>query len=852
MRLRCGFSGGQRRVRGGWNTPIGAARLILSLAILFGVGVPAVAQDAETLPQDISESDDDEVGLGTGSESALTIDGLIIARSKLDDVPFTGAGRNPNNAANNGALQPFIAFGTKDLQGDDVSFGARATLRGDIFDQPVEISAFFMAPMLNEGTRINLGNDFQRTLVGAPSNPANTNAVFHPENDPGADINSTNSEDIFAMSVRHQTQLFGGEVNVVKPFGIPGLLFGPRAIYFGEELGVTAIEERDDVPGVTAPLTPDSTPDRDQVSVRTDNWLLGFQAGLQGMFNLSDDLRVGGSVKAGIYNNIVNRRRTFFSLDTTNSTTRGQDSTEKDDVLAYAVEVNPRIELRVADGVFLSAAGNFLWLDNVSEATSHFATVTDLDDRDARANGDVFFYGGSLGLTMELDTLASSSAFGDGSPSLLPDGPAEGASLTELEERIAELESSTARKGNSKLSFEVSGWINRMIMGWDDGAESDAYIVDNVASRSRLEFNGAAKIARGWSAGYYLSLGIDDIASNDVDQLNSAGEQQIEVRHSAWWVRSNKYGTVRLGRDSTATDNIILSDLGGIMPVAQNIATIGGGFFVRLADEPETGNNALVTRTTLNDFTGGASVDTLRRNVIAYDAPRFSGLWGNLDLSAAWGEDDFYDVAARYSINWNDIRFRMGVGYLRDTTEGNQPGGNTGSRDREEYKGSASVLHVPSGLFATAAYVQRQFNGTNTSDQAIFGEVTTGSVTPDGTNRPDLHYLYTAGGFRKRYTWLGETSIYGEWAQVNDAITGLNEAGLSSPSREVTESQVEMVGAAINQNIDAAGIDLYAGFRHYSFEATGIRLFQGGTVPRAIPEPLTDINFAYGGVRIKF
>jgi hypothetical protein len=829
MRLRCGFSGGQRRVRGGWNTPIGAARLIFSLAILFGAGVPAVAQDAETLPQDISESDDEEVGLGTGSESALTIDGLIIARSKLDDVPFTGAGFN------SGTVTPFVRFGARDLDGDDVSFGARATLRGDILDQPVEISAFFMAPMLNEGTRINLGNE------NGAADP-NTNAIYDTENDPGGDIDSGNSENIYAMTVRHQTQLFGGEINVVKPFGIPGLLFGPRAIYFGEELGSATMKNTNDVPGGS-----DSSPDRDQVSVSTDNWLLGFQAGLQGMFNLSDDLRIGGSVKAGLYDNVVTRRRTFFALNVTN---RVQDSTEKDDVLAYAVEVNPRIELRVADGVFLSAAGNFLWLDNVSEATSHFAIVTDLDDRDARANGDVFFYGGSLGLTMELDTLASSSAFGDGSPSLLPDGPAEGASLTELEERIAELESSTARKGNSKVSFEVSGWINRMIMGWDDGAESDAYIVDNVASRSRLEFNGAAKIARGWSAGYYLSLGLDDIASNDVDQLNSAGEEQIEVRHSAWWVRSNKYGTVRLGRDSTATDNIILSDLGGIMPGAQNIATIGGGFFVRLADEPETGNNALVTRTTLNDFTGGASVDTLRRNVIAFDAPRFSGLWGNLDLSAAWGEDDFYDVAARYSINWNDIRFRMGVGYLRDTTEGNQPGGNTGSRDREEYKGSASVLHVPSGLFATAAYVQRQFNGTNTSDQAIFGEVTTGNITPDGTNRPDLHYLYTAGGFRKRYTWLGETSIYGEWAQVNDAITGLNEAGQSTGTREVTESQVEMVGAAMSQNIDAAGIDLYAGFRHYSFEATGIRLFAGN--PRAIPEPLTDINFAYGGVRIKF
>lgn len=794
--------------------------------VLLPFAGPAVAQEADTGAADIVDTEDDDGATGGGSDSALTIEGLIIARSKLDDVPFTGRG------IQGGAATPFIAFGARDLEGDDVTFGARATLRGDILDQPFEFSTFFMAPMLNEGSRINLGSE--------PGNPANTNAVFHPENDPGADINSTNSENIFAMTVRHQTQLFGGEVNVVKPFGIPGLTIGPRAIYFGEELGATVMEETDDVPGGGGTA-------RDQVSLTTDNWMLGLQAGLQGMFDLSDGLRVGGSVKAGIYDNIVSRQRTFFSL---NQSARRQDSSDSDHELAYAVEVNPRVELRVADGVYLSAAGSFLWLDNVSEATSHFANLTDLDDRNTRASGDVFFYGGSLGLTMELDT-SSSGANSDGSPSLLVDGPAAGATLSELEERIAELEDSTARKGNSKVSFEVSGWINRMILGWDDGAKSDAYIVDNVASRSRIEFEGAAKIMRGWTAGYYLSLGLDDIASNDVSQLNSSGEggDSVTVRHSAWWLRSNKYGTATVGLTSTATDNIILNDLGGIMPGAANIATIGGGFILRLADEPETGNDALITgsfETTLNDISGGASVDTLRRNIIRYDAPRLSGLWGNLDLSVAWGEDDFFDTAARYSINWDDIRFRIGAGYLHDTTEGNQPGGNTGSRDREEYKGSASLLHVPTGLFATAAYVQREFNGTNTSPQAIFGEVTTAIVTPPGTNRPDLQYLYTASGIRQRYSSLGETSIYGEWARVDDAITGLREAG----HREVTDSQLEMVGAAIVQNIDGAAMDVYAGFRHFSFETTGVRVF--GVTVRDTPEPLTDISFAYGGVRIKF
>lgn len=799
---------------------IGAAAALI--ACVLSASVPLSPARAEGEEKEIAEPGEDDSAVAAPGQrraaSVFTIDGLLLTRSKLDNVPFTGRG------IQNSAPTPFIPFSARDLSGDDISFGARATLRGDILDQPVEFSAFYLTPMRHEGTKLNLGSE--------NGNPANTNAVFHPENDPGADVNSTNSENIYGVAVRHETQLFGGEINLVKALGIPGLLLGPRALFFGEELGATAMEEVDDVPGNGNGTA------RDQVSVATDNRLFGLQVGVQGMFDVNDFLRVGGSIKAGLYDNVVTRRRTFFSL---NQSVRRQDSTDDDQVLAQVVEINPRVELRLADDVYLSAAGTFLWLNNISEATSHFGNLSDLDDHDVRANGNAFFYGGSLGLTVLLD---NAPAFGGRTSSLSAPSPVGIATLTDVEERIAELEESAARKGNPNVSLEVSGSINRMVLGWDDGASSGAYVVDNVASRSRLEFTGSAKIARGWSAGYFLSLGLDDIASNDVDQINSAGEDQIEVRHSAWWIRNNKFGTVTVGHTSPATDDIILHDVGGIMPGAANISTIGGAFIVRRLDEPETGDGALIPRTTLDDFAAGASVDTLRRNVVRYDAPRFSGLWGNLDLAVAWGEDDFVDVAANYSLNWNDFKIRSGIGYLRDTTEGSRVG--IGTRDREEVKGSASVLHIPTGLFATAAYVHREFHGKDPSDQAVFGENTTGLVTPPGSNRPATNYLYTASGFRKRYTSLGDTSIYGEWARVNDAITGLNEAGLG----EVTDSRLDMIGAAICQNIDAAAMDIYFGFRHFSFDTQGVRTF-AGTV-RDSPEPLSDINFAYTGVRIQY
>ena len=48
----------------------------------------------------------------------------------------------------------------------------------------------------------------------------------------------------------------------------------------------------------------------------------------------------------------------------------------------------------------------------------------------------------------------------------------------DLEERIAELEATTVRKGNRKVSVTVSGFVSHQVMWWDDGIRSDSYIGD--------------------------------------------------------------------------------------------------------------------------------------------------------------------------------------------------------------------------------------------------------------------------------------------------------------------------------------------------------------------------------------
>ncbi len=43
----------------------------------------------------------------------------------------------------------------------------------------------------------------------------------------------------------------------------------------------------------------------------------------------------------------------------------------------------------------------------------------------------------------------------------------------DLEERVATLEATTARKGNRKVSLKIYGQVNQALLIWDNGDESD-------------------------------------------------------------------------------------------------------------------------------------------------------------------------------------------------------------------------------------------------------------------------------------------------------------------------------------------------------------------------------------------
>ncbi len=133
-------------------------------------------------------------------------------------------------------------------------------------------------------------------------------------------------------------------------------------------------------------------------------------------------------------------------------------------------------------------------------------------------------------------------------------GPLHAADLggdccADLEERIAELEATTARKGNRKVSLTITGHVNRAVLFWDDGVEQDAYAVGNKNDQTNVSFEGDAQIAPGWRAGYAITIRVEDNLSDAVDQTTGRAADGFQIWKSHWFIESETLGRIAVGRE---------------------------------------------------------------------------------------------------------------------------------------------------------------------------------------------------------------------------------------------------------------------------------------------------------------
>ena len=398
----------------------------------------------------------------------------------------------------------------------------------------------------------------------------------------------------------------------------------------------------------------------------------------------------------------------------------------------------------------------------------------------------------------------------------------------DLEERIAELEATTVRKGNRKVSVAVSGHVNEAVMYWDDGVEKNVYQVTAEHSRTRFRFRGKAKINSDIYAKYRLEIGIRTSRQSRVDADNDDAPL-FDLRYSEWTLGSKTYGQITVGEAEDASQNITHINLGGYKHFARDdILDWNANFEIRTVG----GGSAGITWRRL--MSGESFGDGDRDNLIRYDTPTIAGF----KFLTYFGEDDSWGAGLQYSRKFHDIEFAFGIAYRQITesdhecTEVTRTTSFDNTSDCEEIGTSASIRHNPTGLFVTGAYGYRK-------DKAKSASARTAVANPKDVDQR----WYVGAGIYKKFHSLGKTSIFGEYSKYNNGTPFNGDQVRTAEGNPIISSDIKMWGVGINQKVDAAAMDLYIGYRQYKADI----LTTAGPV-----EGLKDFEAVMTGARIKF
>lgn len=413
----------------------------------------------------------------------------------------------------------------------------------------------------------------------------------------------------------------------------------------------------------------------------------------------------------------------------------------------------------------------------------------------------------------------------------------------DLEERVAELEAVTVRRGNRKVSLTISGHVGHQVMWWDDGGASDMYIGDGGNIFSRFRLRGEAKINPDLTAGFTYEFGINNNAIGSMNQLNGGDDLGggVTLRDSTVWLRHKNLGMLKIGHGSTATDNLILIDLGGLGAAATpDIGLYNGGFLTRLSSLSVNGTpipalGGVLTPLTWSQFlNGGVSFDTARRNHVLYETPSLAGF----TVQASVAEDNFWDVALRYAGEFGGFRVAAGLG--RSVDKEAPTWGVLApllvANDITTTMGSGSILHMKSGLFVNGAAGMREIDW---------------SVTPFAghtLSAKDAKFWHVTVGWSKNVFGIGNTVLFAEYQKADDMIGYQLVGPVINGS---IESEATMMGFGVVQHIDAAAMEVFATYKKFEADARLAGTWTGvGSL--AIDANMHDFSMFLVGTRINF
>ncbi len=502
------------------------------------------------------------------------------------------------------------------------------------------------------------------------------------------------------------------------------------------------------------------------------------------------------------------------------------------------------------------------------------------------------------GLTKTSSRIAIAAAFGLALGGYAMSTPAMAADLggdccADLEERVAELEATTVRKGNKKVSVTISGWVVKAVNFWDDGVTSNTWIGDKDADlTSRFAITGSATIAPGWSGGYNITI---TAPGNFIDNANQTGGNVygitsnqfgqdsgllsgINTLYSYMFIKSDTWGAINWGYLSPASDNpAVLADLSGTVIESNAVWFEGSSFLLHPSGAAPgyAGYSALSfgSFTNCNSGVGPIGVDCFGapQSGVRYDSPTWGGfrfevgysnyldnlltrgggvLTGSAGLGAYNNTPQAWDGAVFYNKEWGNWKTSAAYSYTH-INAAVASASITAANDIHQF--GMTVMHVPSGLGLYGMYQADLVGGT------FFNAVT---AQTQGTQ--DSHNWYLKPFIKRAWNPLGSTVLFGEYGRYNDqfgaleasdvcagALLGASMCGNANSAGGVfvTGSEVQRWGLGAVQEIDSAAMHIFARWQHQEVDVDFIGVDVIGGTQSKVNQGFNDMDiFQVGGI----
>jgi len=315
--------------------------------------------------------------------------------------------------------------------------------------------------------------------------------------------------------------------------------------------------------------------------------------------------------------------------------------------------------------------------------------------------------------------------------------------------------------GGERVKLGISGHVNRMVSIIDDGADTDAYFLDNDNSESQVRFVATTEPTDDLTLGGIIEYSVAPNRSGNVDQLTQETGDIFDQRKVEVTFDSKRWGKLSLGMGNTASYGAGAVDLSetGVASYS-TIVTIAGSMIFR---ESDTGDFSDVRIFEAFDSFDGQ----FYRNRLRYDSPRFRGF----QISTSLISDDRSDATLWWGGQGYGFKAAGAVAIGNPNEEGSDL----------QYNGSFSLLHDDTGLNFTLS-----------------------SGILDRDNQGNAQNYFAKVGWIKRFFSVGDTAFSVDYTRSLNLPTDKDDA--------------YSVAAAAVQQFDDYGTEFYVLYRLHSLD----------------------------------